>query len=64
MEQSTSWEANRFSFNREIPRILWHWNIHYRFASPVPLKFKIFTIYHLFLIYTTFNILNVMYILM
>ena len=30
MEQSTSWETNRFSASQAIPHILWNPNIHYR----------------------------------
>jgi len=30
MEQSPSWEANRFSASQEIPRILWNSRVHYR----------------------------------
>jgi len=30
MEQSPSWEANRFSASQEIHRILWNPNVHYR----------------------------------
>jgi len=30
MEQSPSWEANRFSASQEIPRISWNPKIHYR----------------------------------
>ena len=30
MEQIPSWESNRSSASQEIPRILWHSNVHYR----------------------------------
>ena len=30
MEQSPSWEANRFSTSHEISRILWNLKVHYR----------------------------------
>jgi len=39
MEENLSWEANRFSANQEIPRILWNPTAHYRFYQcppPVP----------------------------
>jgi len=30
MEQSPSWEANRFAASQEIPHILWKPKLHYR----------------------------------
>ena len=38
MEQSTTWEANRFSATQEIPCILWNLKVHYHIhksLSPV-----------------------------
>ena len=36
MEQSSSWEANRFSASQEIPHILWNPNVYYRFHKFSP----------------------------
>jgi hypothetical protein len=48
VEQSPSWEANRFAASQEIPCILWNSKIHYRIHKcppPVPIQRQLNTIH-------------------
>ena len=36
MDQSSSWESNRFSADQQIPRILWNPKVHYQFTRAPP----------------------------
>jgi len=38
MEQSSSWEANRFSVNQEMPGILWNPKVYYGINKCLPLS--------------------------
>jgi hypothetical protein len=48
MQQSPSWEANRLSASKEIPRIVWNLKVHYlipKSSPPVPILSHIGPIY-------------------
>ena len=50
MEQSSSWEANRFSASQEIPRIIWNPYFRYlihKLPTPVPILIQLDPVHNL-----------------
>jgi len=58
MEQSPSWEANRFSASQEIPRILWNSKVHYRSNKNTQLDATINRKIYCFVVETLLNMVR------